>query len=147
MSKFSGWTGDEITIYRHARNRWLLVGLMIGITFMHAVQPIASLTGSFPWNGKLYIAAAGAVLYAACAVLIAKSWADADRAWPRLLGLWIAVCGPIAGVLGVSAGAALVAAGVLPGPFRAFDAFQICGGVLQLAALALAVVLLRRPRR
>ena len=122
--------------------RWLLFGLMAGIIQAHAVQVLAALAGALPWNDKFYVAAAGAVLYSACALLLAL--APYIRHPAMRAGLWIAVLGPVAGVLGTGAGAALVAAGVLPGPFRAFDAFQVCAGALQVGALVVAVALIRR---
>lgn len=115
--------------------RWgLLAGLMAGVVQSHAVQPIAALTGALEWQGKTWVSVAGAVVYSvALALLLLRKRA----------GLWFAVVGPPVGLTLVLLGALAVRLGWLAGPVRV-DAFQLVGGVPQLAALWLAAAMLRR---
>lgn len=119
---------------------------MAGIAVMHAVQPIAARSGLLDWQPKYWVSIAGAVLYAACLALFLVGQKITGLVWPprlRRAALWIAVAGPLVGLAAVATGVLLAHLGVVSG-FRGFDAFQLSGGVLQVAALAIAVVLLRR---
>lgn len=134
----------RVTMDMQAERLWgLVAGLMAGIAALHGVQPAAAWTGLLPWQGKLWVALAGAVLYSATLVLLLL-----QSRHPRLgrAGLWVAVVGPCAGLVAVVAGSVLYATGMISVPFRGGDAFQIAGGLLQVPALAIAVYLLRRPR-
>jgi hypothetical protein len=109
--------------------RWKAIqALMVAVALAHALQPLL-----LPWRPKFWVASAGGVLYAVCALglFLRRRWA-----------LWIAVAGPLVGTTVLSAGALLMALGVLELPFRQ-DVYTLLGGLFQVPALVLAVLLLR----
>lgn len=115
--------------------RWgQIQGLMAGITFAHAIQPIAAAVGDIAWKDKYYVSIAGAVLYGTAFVghLFEQEWS-----------LYIALIGPAVGLTAVLTGWILYETEVSPFPVRP-DAFQLGGGVLQLLAWLIAYQLLTR---
>ncbi len=110
-------------------------GLMAGITFAHAIQPVLVLTGDLEWSDKHVVSIAGAVLYGTTTGgLLAR------KRWALKLSIW----GPAVGVSSVLGGLALGELGVIEAEVRP-DAFQLAGGVLQGMALVRSVQLLRLP--
>ena len=114
--------------------RWAtLEGLMAGITVIHAVQPVAALTGDLPWSDKKWVAVGGTVLYGTAFI---------GHHYRQRWSLYIPVIGPMVGFTTVMTGFVLSETTDLGIEIRP-DAFQVAGAVLQLPAMVISWRLLK----
>ena len=117
---------------------WKIIqALMVVIFLHHALQPLLALAGFFPWKAKYFVSAGGGFLYGTAL------WCLLRR---RPAGLYIAFFGPMSGTLMLSTGALLMWTGAIETEFRQ-DLSTVLGGIPQMFALAIAVVLLRSAGR
>lgn len=110
--------------------------LMLGIFLFHLVQPLAVLNGLLDWKDKFYVSIAGAVIYGICFILLLLK---------KKLALWISIIGPCLGLIAVLTGFILSKTGIIQATISP-DVFQAAGGILQIWALILAIILLRRDK-